>query len=504
MAVKSFETPGDGAPVPPPVGTRLGTQRFIDGTHTYETITEVIGRVVLSPRPPLVWFAVAGISFIGVNVMFLAITWLIIRGIGIWGNNIPVAWAWDIVNFVWWIGIGHAGTLISAILLLMQQQWRNSINRFAEAMTIFAVMCAGLYPLLHTGRPWCDYWLFPYPNILGMWPQFRSPLCWDVFAVSTYFTISLLFWFLGLVPDIATLRDRSTHPLAKWAYGLGALGWTGSAKHWFRYEQAYNILAGISAPLVLSVHTIVSFDFAVGLVPGWHTTIFPPYFVAGAVFGGFGMVLTFGLPLRALYGLKDFITEKHLDWMAKVTLATGHIVFYGYLVEVFYGWYSGNIYELALINNRFFGPFKHFYWVLIFCNGIWPLALWNPRLRRNVPFLWVTSLVVGLGMWLERFVIIPMSLTRDFLPSAWGNYVPTFWDWALFLGTMGFFTFLLFLFIKFLPMINIFEIKDLLHRIHTREHGAGGHGHGNSGQDRAEQLGATAGPTETTGGIAGV
>jgi Ni/Fe-hydrogenase subunit HybB-like protein len=471
-------------------------ERFIDGAHSYSTLTDVIGEVVLSPRPPLVWFVVVGLGFIGVNILLLSITWLILNGIGIWGNNQPVGWAWDIINFVWWIGIGHAGTLISAILLLMQQQWRNSINRFAEAMTIFAVCCAGLYPLLHVGRQWCAYWLFPYPNVLGMWPQFRSPLMWDVFAVSTYFSVSLMFWFLGLVPDIATLRDRSTHWFAKWAYGAAAMGWRGSARHWFRYEQSYNILAGLSAPLVLSVHTIVSFDFATGIVPGWHTTIFPPYFVAGAVFAGFAMVLTFGLPLRALYpGLKDFITPKHLDWMSKITLATGLIVFYGYILEMFYGWYSGNVFELALVNNRLFGPYAPFYYALIFCNGFAPQVLWSPKVRRNVPALWILSLIIGVGMWLERFVIIPMSLHRDFLPSSWGYYKPTIWDMAMFLGTMGFFCFLLFLFIKFLPMINIFEMRDLLFRINHHDQeaarvearnrgeavGAGQGSHGNGG-----------------------
>ena len=444
--------------------SRLIPQNFIDGRHDYESITDIIARVVLNPRPPLWWLAIVGISLIFVGVMFMAITWLVLTGTGIWGNNQPTAWAWDIINFVWWIGIGHAGTLISAILLLMRQSWRNSINRFAEAMTIFAVMCAGLFPLLHTGRPWLDYWLFPYPNILGMWPQTRSPLLWDVFAVSTYFTISLLFWFLGLVPDIAALRDRATSMIGKVGYGLASLGWRGSAKHWFRYEQATNILAGISAPLVLSVHTIVSFDFAVSLVPGWHTTIFPPYFVAGAVFAGFAMVLTFGLPLRAWLGLKDFITEKHLDWMAKITLATGLIVFYGYILEMFYGWYSGNVYELALVYHRLFGPYKYFYYTLVFCNGIAPQFLWIPQIRRHVISLGIISLIIGVGMWLERFVIIPMSLTRDFIPSSWGYYSPTVWDWGLFLGTIGFFTFLLMMFLKFLPLINMFEMRDLHHK----------------------------------------
>ena len=316
-------------------------------------------RVVLSPRPPLIWFARCRLAFIGVNVMFLAITWLLLRGIGIWGNNIPVGWAWDIVNFVWWIGIGHAGTLISAILLLMQQQWRNSINRFAEAMTIFAVMCAGLYPLLHTGRPWCDYWLFPYPNILGMWPQFRSPLCWDVFAVSTYFTISLLFWFLGLVPDIATLRDRSKHPFAKWCYGAGGV-WAGRAPPSTGSATSRRTTSWPVSPprscfrsTPSSPSTSRSDSFPAGTRrSSRRTSSREPSSAASA------MVLTFGLPLRALYGLKDFITEKHLDWMAKITLATGHIVFYGYILEMFFGWYSGDKYELALINNRLFGPYQ--------------------------------------------------------------------------------------------------------------------------------------------------
>ena len=487
MAVRTFNAPPSGGDNEPKRGP-LRPERFIDGNYDYGQLTDGIARAVLNPRPPLIWFVVVGLAFILLNMFLMSVTWLILQGIGIWGNNIPTAWSWDIINFVWWIGIGHAGTLISAILLLMQQQWRNSINRFAEAMTIFAVVCAGMYPLLHTGRPWVDYWLFPYPNVLGMWPQFRSPLCWDVFAVSTYFLVSLMFWFLGLIPDIATLRDRSTHPFARWAYGSAALGWTGSAKHWFRYEQSYNILAGLSAPLVLSVHTIVSFDFAVGIVPGWHTTIFPPYFVAGAVFAGFAMVLTFGIPLRALYNLKDFITQKHLDWMAKITLATGLIVFYGYILEMFYGMYSANVYETALVNNRLFGPYKFFYYALIFCNGIAPQILWSKKMRNNIPILWGMSLIIGVGMWLERFIIIPVSLTRDFLPSSWGFYKASLWDWTTFIGTMGLFTFLLFLFIKFLPMINIFEMRDLLHRVHHQDakNGEGdGHGHGVSGSGPA-------------------
>lgn len=460
--------------------TRPPQDQFIEGRQNYESITEIIGRVVLSPRPPIQWIIITFLAFIGVNVLLMSVTWLVLRGIGIWGNNVPVGWAMDIINFVWWIGIGHAGTLISAILLLMRQQWRMSINRFAEAMTIFAVVCAGLFPLLHTGRPWVDYWMFFYPNILAMWPQFRSPLMWDVFAISTYALVSIIFWYMGMIPDLATMRDRSRSLFAKTSYGLVSLGWRGSAKHWFRYEEATNILAGLSAPLVLSVHTIVSFDFAVGIVPGWHTTIFPPYFVAGAVFAGFAMVMTFGIPLRKLYKLQNFITDVHLDWMAKITLVTGLIVFYGYMLEMFYGWYSGNTFELALVNNRLFGPYRFYYYALILCNGIIPQLFWSKKMRYNTFALMFVSMAVNVGMWLERFVIIPISLHRDFLPSSWGMYNPTVWDWSLFLGTMGLFTFLLFLFIKFVPMINIFEIKDLYYKYTGRPHHTGG-AHGEDG-----------------------
>ncbi len=380
---------------------------------------------------------------------------------------------------MWWIGIGHAGTLISAILLL-RGRWRTSINRFAEAMTLFAVVCAGLYPLLHTGRPWVAYWLFPYPNILALWPQFQSPLMWDVFAVSTYITVSALFWFVGLIPDLATLRDRATHRITRVIFGALAMGWRGSARHWQRYETAYLILAGLSTPLVLSVHSIVSLDFAVSQVPGWHVTLFPPYFVAGAVFAGFAMVLTLAIPIRAWYGLKDFITMKHLDWMAKILLTTGLIVFYGYIMEVFYGWYSANEYERFMVRNRFTGPYAPFFYALWFCNGLMPQLFWSPKMRRNIVCLFVVSMFVNVGMWLERFIIIPVSLHRDFLPSSWGMYVPTIWDFGMFTGTIGLFTFLMFLFIKFVPMINIFEMKDLLHKMNA--HGRNGHdGHDGSG-----------------------
>ena len=445
--------------------------KLIEGEHSYETITDRIGRVVLSWKPHgRGFYTLLGVGFLFVNVLMVTIGWLLYKGIGIWGNNIPSGWGFDIINFVWWIGIGHAGTLISAILLLMRQKWRMSINRFAEAMTIFAVMCAGMFPLLHTGRPWVSYWLFPYPSILALWPNFRSPLVWDVFAVSTYFTVSLLFWGIGLIPDFATLRDRATKPAMKRIYGVLCLGWRGSARHWERYSQAYLILAGLSTPLVLSVHTIVSFDFAVSLVPGWHTTIFPPYFVAGAVYAGFAMVLTLGLPARSWYNLKDFITAKHIDWMCKIMLTTGLIVFYGYIVEGFYSFYSGNIYEKYMMMNRFGGPYAPFYWTLIFCNGLAPQVLWVKRVRYSIPAVFVVSLIVSVGMWLERFIIIPVSLHRDYLPSAWGYYSPTLWDFGMFLGTIGFFIFMMMLFIRFLPMISISEMRELFHQTKHEEH----------------------------------
>jgi molybdopterin-containing oxidoreductase family membrane subunit len=374
-----------------------------------------------------------------------------------------VAWGFAIVNFVWWIGIGHAGTLISAILLLFRQEWRTSINRFAEAMTLFAVACAGLFPLLHLGRPQFFYWLCPYPATTGVWPQFRSPLVWDAFAVGTYATVSLLFWYIGLIPDLATLRDRSRRRFAQIVYGFLAMGWRGSARHWKRYQDAYLLLAGLATPLVVSVHTIVSFDFAVSIVPGWHTTVFPPYFVAGAIYSGFAMVLTIAIPLRAVYGLHDFVTDGHLDKMAKVMLASGLVVAYGYLMEHFAAWYSGHEYEEYMIANRVSGPYALAYWALIACNIAIPQLLWSKRVRTNPYLLFGLALVINVGMWLERFVIVVTSLHRDYLPSAWDMYTPTFWDWATYLGTIGLFAALLFLFIRFLPMISIFEMQELVH-----------------------------------------
>ncbi len=430
--------------------------------HTFATVTDKISTIVLTRPTTPGWLAGFLLSFSLMMMLFYAIGYLLLEGVGVWGINIPVGWGFAIVNFVWWIGIGHAGTLISAILLLLNQKWRTSINRFAEAMTLFAVASAGLFPLLHLGRPGLFYWLLPYPSTMGVWPQFRSPLVWDVFAVSTYFTVSLLFWFVGLIPDLATLRDRAETRAARILYGILAMGWRGSAMHWHRYQTAYFLLAGLAAPLVVSVHTVVSLDFAVGIIPGWHSTIFPPYFVAGAIYSGFAMVLTLAIPLRAAYGLEDFITMRHLENMAKVMLATGLIVAYGYGIELFMAWYSGNTYEGFTAWNRMVGPYWPAYWALILCNVVIPQLLWFKRVRTKVPVLFVLSLTVNLGMWLERFVIVVTSLHRDFLPSSWGMYAATRWDWAIYVGSMGLFLTLLFLFIRFLPMISIFEMRELV------------------------------------------
>ncbi|HXH27604.1 MAG TPA: NrfD/PsrC family molybdoenzyme membrane anchor subunit [Candidatus Polarisedimenticolia bacterium] len=430
--------------------------------HTYASVTEKISSIVLSRKAPRVWFVGFGLSFLLLMMLLYAIAELFYVGVGIWGINVPVAWGFAITNFVWWIGIGHAGTLISAILLLLRQEWRTSINRFAEAMTLFAVACAGMFPLLHLGRPYVFYWLFPYPDTMGLWPQFRSPLVWDVFAVSTYGTVSLLFWYVGLIPDLATLRDRARPLWAKKIYGVLAMGWRGAATHWHRYETAYLLLAGLATPLVVSVHTVVSFDFTIGLVPGWHSTIFPPYFVAGAIFSGFAMVMSLAIPLRALYGLHDFITMRHLENMAKVMLATGIIVGYGYVVEIFLAWYSGNAFEQYMTVNRMLGPYAWAFWGLILCNVLAPQLIWSKRLRTNTVVLFILSLVVNLGMWLERFVIVITSLHRDFMPSSWGMYYPTFWDYATLFGSIGLFLTLMFLFIRFLPVISISEMRGLV------------------------------------------
>ncbi|HXE75982.1 MAG TPA: NrfD/PsrC family molybdoenzyme membrane anchor subunit [Candidatus Xenobia bacterium] len=442
-------------PAPPPAPV-------LEPGHTFASVTDKISTIVLSRRTPTWWWVGFAISFALTAMLFYALTELVFTGIGIWGNNVPVGWAFDIINFVWWIGIGHAGTLISAILLLLRQQWRTSINRFAEAMTLFAVACAGLYPAIHLGRPWLLFWLFPYPNTMGLMPQFRSPLMWDVFAVSTYATVSLLFWFVGLIPDLATLRDRARSVIWKKIYGFLAMGWRGSARHWHRYEVCYLLLAGLATPLVVSVHTVVSFDFAVSLIPGWNATIFPPYFVAGAIYSGFAMVLTLSIPIRKLFGLEDFITARHLDNMGKVMLATGLIVGYGYMMETFTAWYSGDPFEWYLVWNRVNGPYAPLYYLLILCNILVPQVLWSSRVRSSPLALWLIALVVNVGMWLERFVIIVVSLHRDFLPSSWRMYYPTQWDFMTFFGSIGLFLTLLFLFIRFLPLISIFEMRALV------------------------------------------
>ena len=444
-------------PVPPP---ELARPPLVANQRPLGWISDAVARIS-EVKTPTWWWLAFGISFTMMLVCFAMIAYLMSTGVGVWGLGHPVMWGWAIVNFVWWIGIGHAGTLISAILFLLRQRWRTAVNRAAEAMTIFAVMCAGIFPVIHVGRIWLAWWLFPLPNANSIWPQFRSPLMWDVFAVSTYFTVSVLFWYMGLIPDLAVYRDRARTKLRKFFYGLFALGWTGSNRHWSNYEKAYLILAGLSTPLVLSVHSIVSLDFSVSQLPGWHTTIFPPYFVAGAIFSGFGMVLTLLIPIRKLCGLEDIITVRHVDLMCKVTLATGSIVGYAYGMEMFIAWYSGNPYERFAFWNRAFGPYWWAYWIMILCNVGLPQLFWFRRVRRNLVLVWVLSVLVNVGMWFERFVIVVTTLAREFLPANWGYYTPTWVDICTYLGTFGlFFTFFL-LFMRFLPVIAIAEVKGV-------------------------------------------
>jgi molybdopterin-containing oxidoreductase family membrane subunit len=403
-------------------------------------------------------------------VLFLvAITYLFYRGVGVWGVNIPVAWAFALTNFVWWVGIGHAGTFISAFLLLLRQKWRTSINRFAEAMTIFAVAMAGLMPILHLGRPWFFYWLIPYPNIMDLWPQWRSPLVWDIFAIGTYVIVSILFWYMGMIPDLATLRDRTKSRVRQVVYGLAALGWRGEARQWKRYDSAYLLMAGLATPLVISVHSIVSMDFSIGNTPGWHSTIFPPYFVAGALFSGFAMALTISIPMRAIFGLKDFITARHLDNMAKILLACGLIVAYSYATEIFMAFYSADEFEKYMVLNRMHGPYAPIFWIVMLFNVLIPQLLWVARVRYSVIVLFAISIVINIGMWLERFMIIVTSLHRDFLPSSWGMYYPTFWDWAILIGSLGTFGWLFLLFLRFLPAISIAEMRKLVEQKKERK-----------------------------------
>jgi Ni/Fe-hydrogenase subunit HybB-like protein len=445
------------------------SERVIAPGYTFASVTDQISAVVMTRHTPMFWITSFVIGFLLLQGLLASAVLLFVKGTGIWGIRTPVMWGFAITNFVWWIGIGHAGTLISAILLLLNQSWRNSINRFAEAMTLFAVMCAGLFPLLHMGRPWLFYWLFPYPNSTTVEPNFRSPLVWDVFAVSTYFTVSLLFWFVGLIPDLGTLRDRAKTLFAKYTYGILAMGWRGSVRHWSVYETASLLLAGLATPLVLSVHTVVSFDFTIAIVPGWHSTFFPPYFVAGAIYSGFAMVLALAIPLRAAYGLQGLITDRHLENSGKLMLATGLIVAYAYIMETFMAWYSGSIYEQQAFWNRMTGPYAAEYWFLISCNVIAPNLLWIRKFRTSPVLLFISSIIVLIGMWLERFMIIVSSLAQDFVQSSWALFRPTRWDWATYWGTIGFFLVAFFLFIRALPMISIFEVRTLLPQAKVKE-----------------------------------
>ena len=466
----------------PLVDPIAGRESLVRGQHDFHYITEQVCRVVEQPlKETSMGFYFALLLAASTFAMFLGfIGWLYWDGPGIWGNNNPVGWAWDIVNFVFWVGIGHAGTLISAILYLFRQKWRTAVNRYAEAMTIFAVICAASMVVLHTGRIWFDYWLFPIPNQMGLWPNFRSPLEWDVFAVNTYFLVSLLFWYTGLVPDFATLRDRAPNKIRQFVYGVLALGWRGSMRHWVTYEKAYQLLAAFSMPLVLSVHTIVSFDFAVSQLPGWHTTIFPPYFVAGAIFGGFAMVQNLIIPARAWLGLKDIITVRHIENMNKVILLTGSLVGYAYGMEFFVAAYSGNEYEGFTFINRMFGPYWWAYWIMIGCNVLTPQLFWFRKLRTNMVVSWIVAALVNCGMWFERFVITVTSLHRDALPSSWDYFVPRT-EWFFLIGSFGLFFTLFLLFARFFPVIAMAEVKSVMPQAdphfegNDHAHTAGGH-----------------------------
>jgi molybdopterin-containing oxidoreductase family membrane subunit len=461
----------------PPIAA-LDEKHLVKPGTSFKDITDSVARVTETAAPRGWWIAfLTALTFTG--VLGASIGYLFYRGVGVWGNNSPVAWAWDITNFVWWVGIGHAGTLISAVLFLFRQKWRTSINRFAEAMTIFAVICALIFPGIHVGRVWHAYYMFPIPNSMGIWPNFKSPLLWDVFAVGTYFTVSSLFWFVGLIPDLATLRDRAKNALRRTVYGFLALGWRGSNRHWQNYERAYMILAALSTPLVLSVHSVVSFDFATSVEPGWHATIFPPYFVAGAVFSGFAMVQTLLLLTRAVYKQTNLVTMTHIELMNKIMLATGTIVGYAYAMEFFIAWYSGNPYERYVFINRATGPYAWAYWTMISCNVISPQLFWSKKLRTNIPLSFVLSIFINIGMWFERFVIIVTSLHRDFIPSAWGFFSPTLVDITTYLGSIGLFFTLFLLFIRWVPMIAIAELKGVLPEasVHHDEHHDEDHAH---------------------------
>jgi len=475
----------------------LEEQVLVTNNRDFSWVTNKICRIVESNAPNW-WWACMSVALVTASFTLMGLIWLVSTGVGVWGLANPINWGWAIVNFVFWIGIGHAGTLISAILCLLKQGWRTSINRAAEAMTIFAVVCAGIFPLFHVGRVWFAWWLFPLPNANLIWPQFRSPLEWDVFAVSTYGTVSVLFWYMGMIPDLGVLRDRAVQRLSagvyeeksklresmaryadvfrKYFYGILAMGWRNAGNHWRNYEMAYLLLAGLSTPLVLSVHTIVSFDFAVAVLPGWHTTIFPPYFVAGAIFSGFGMVLTLMLPLRALYGLHDLITQRHIDNMCKICLGTGSIVGYAYIMEFFIAWYGANPYESFAFINRAFGQYSWAYYIMFSCNVFTPQLFWFKAVRENASLVWIMSILINVGMWFERFVITVTSLANDFLPSSWGYYSPTIVDIFTFAGTFGLFSTLFLMFLRFLPLMPIGEIKFVMPQSDP-------HGHNDDGKE---------------------
>lgn len=447
----------------------MADKGFLTEQPDYTLITDQTVGIPLAKGFRKGWLLALGIAFFFFLVFQWAVTWLFVAGVGIWGINIPVGWGYAIVNFVWWIGIGHAGTFISAFLYLLHQNWRASINRFAETITLFAVMCAGLFPLLHLGRPYKFYWMIPYPNVMALWPQFRSPLVWDMFAVFTYLTVSVLFWYMGIIPDLASARDRATKTWVKKFYGILCLGWRGAGRHWKSYKTVYLLMAGLATPLVISVHTVVSFDFASAILPGWHSTIFPPYFVAGAIFSGFAMVFTLMLPVRKFYGLSRIITLKHLDVMSKVMLVNGLIVAYGYVMEIFTAFYSGNFYESYHIKDLFSGSYSILYWIVIFCNVISIQTLWFAKVRQSPLLLFILSLVINTGMWLERFVIVIGSLYHDYLPSSWAMYAPTFWDWATLLGSMGLFMVCILIFLRVFPMVASFEVKEMASKIKNQE-----------------------------------
>jgi molybdopterin-containing oxidoreductase family membrane subunit len=446
---------------------------LVQGGETFSSITERVSSIC-ERRTPVIWYLAILATLSLLAVLGGSIGYLVFEGVGIWGLNNPVGWGWAIINFVWWVGIGHAGTLISAILFLLRQRWRTSINRFAEAMTLFAISCALIFPAIHVGRIWVVYWMFPIPNQMDLWPNFRSPLLWDVFAVSTYFVASLLFWFTGLIPDLATFRDRAKTKIRKYIFGFLALGWRGGNRQWRHYELAYLILAGISTPLVLSVHSVVSTDFAISILPGWHTTIFPPYFVAGAIFSGFAMVVTLSVIARRIFHLENLITLDHMEKMNKIMLLTGMMVGYAYAIEFFIAWYSGNVYEWFTFVNRAIGDYAWAYWTMITCNVLVPQVFWFKKLRRSIPVMFAASILINVGMWFERFVIVVTSLSQDFLPANWDYYSPTIWDILTFVGSFGLFFTLFLLFVRFLPMVAMAEVKTVLPE--ADPHHGGSHG----------------------------